>query len=159
MVTPILSGVAAGAAAGAAGCAALDATTYLDMAVRGRPTSDVPEQTVEAVVRHLPVEVPGANSRRKNRIAGLGGLAGGLTGIGVGAALGALYGLGVRPPLAVGALVAGLGTMATTDGSIAGLKVSDPRTWSATDWLSDLIPHLVYGAVTYATLTALERDR
>jgi hypothetical protein len=39
------------------------------------------------------------------------------------------------------------------------LKVTDPRTWSAADWLSDAFPHLVYGAVTYATLDALDRRR
>ena len=44
-----------------------------------------------------------------------------------------------------------------SDSTLAGLRVSDPRTWSVTDWLSDLIPHLVYGTVTYATLVALER--
>jgi hypothetical protein len=153
----LLSGATAGAAAGAAGCAALDVTTYLDMAVRGRPASDVPAETAAAVLNHLPIDLPGQNSTRKNRLNGLGGLAGGLTGIGVGAAFGALHGLGWRPPLAAGAVLAALGAMAVSDGSLAALRVSDPRTWSTTDWLSDLIPHLVYGAVTYATLTALER--
>jgi hypothetical protein len=45
--------------------------------------------------------------------------------------------------------------MAATDGSMAGLGVSDPRTWSAGAWLSDAVPHLAYGAVTSATLRAL----
>ncbi|MEV4619386.1 hypothetical protein AB0J74_11845 [Asanoa sp. NPDC049573] len=154
----ILSATTAGAAAGAAGCAALDATTYLDMAVRGRPASDVPAETAAAVLKHLPVDLPGQNSKRQNRLNGLGGLTGGLTGIGVGAVFGLLHGLGWRPPLPVGAVAAALGAMAVSDGSLAALRVSDPRTWSTTDWLSDLLPHLVYGAVTYATLTALERD-
>ena len=153
----MLSGATAGAAAGAAGCAALDATTFLDMAVRGRPTSDAPAQTVEAVVKHLPVDVPGSNSRRKNRLEGLGGLTGVLTGVSVGTAFGLLYASGWRPPLPVGAVVTGLTAQALSDGSLAGTRVSDPRTWSFTDWLSDIIPHLVYGAVTYATLDALER--
>ncbi|HEV7708738.1 MAG TPA: hypothetical protein VGP16_11140 [Asanoa sp.] len=154
----MLSAATSGAAAGAAGCAALDATTYLDMAVRGRPASDVPAETAAALVKQLHVDVPGENSKRKNRLSGLGGLTGGLTGIGVGAAFGVLHGLGWRPPLPVGAALAGLGAMALSDAGLAGLRVSDPRTWSTTDWLSDLIPHLVYGAVTYATLTALERS-
>jgi hypothetical protein len=47
--------------------------------------------------------------------------------------------------------------MASTDLSMARLKVGDPRTWSAGDRLSDLVPHLVYGAVTHATLQALDR--
>jgi hypothetical protein len=37
-----------GAAAGAAGTTALNTVTYLDMAVRGRPTSSTPEDIVEA---------------------------------------------------------------------------------------------------------------
>ncbi len=36
-----------GAAAGAAGATALNALTYVDMAVRGRPASSTPETTVE----------------------------------------------------------------------------------------------------------------
>ena len=39
---------------------------------------------------------------------------------------------------------------------MTALKVTDPRTWSAVDWLSDVVPHLVYGLVTYATLSALD---
>jgi len=155
----LLSGATAGAAAGAAGCAALDATTYLDMTVRGRPASDVPAETAEALVKHLPVDVPGQNSRRKNRLNGIGGLSGVLTGVFVGTAFGLLHASGWRPPLPVGAVAVGLGAMAVSDGTLAGLRVSDPRTWSTTDWLSDLIPHLVYGGVTYATLVALEDRR
>ncbi|MDG4825553.1 hypothetical protein O7635_27205 [Asanoa sp. WMMD1127] len=153
----MLSGATAGAAAGAAGCAALDATTYLDMAVRGRPSSAVPAETVEALAKHLHLDVPGHNSHRQNRLNGLGGLSGVLTGISVGAAFGLLHAAGWRPALPAGAAAVGLGAMAVSDSSLAGLRVSDPRTWSVTDWLSDLIPHLVYGTVTYATLVALER--
>jgi hypothetical protein len=35
------------------------------------------------------------------------------------------------------------------------LGVTDPRTWSAVDWISDLVPHLAYGAVMTRTLDAL----
>jgi hypothetical protein len=155
----MLSGATAGAAAGAAGCAALDATTFLDIAVRGRPISDAPAQTVEAVIKHLPIDVPGSNSRRQNRLEGLGGLSGVFFGVSVGAAFGVLHAAGWRPPLPVGAILTGLTAQALSDGSLAGTRVSDPRTWSLTDWLSDIIPHLVYGTVTYATLDALERGR
>jgi hypothetical protein len=30
------------------------------------------------------------------------------------------------------------------------LGVTDPHTWTATDWGADLLPHLAYGAVTSA---------
>jgi hypothetical protein len=39
---------------------------------------------------------------------------------------------------------------------MAVLGVSDPRTWSAADWISDVVPHLAYGVVTYVTLAALD---
>ena len=37
------------------------------------------------------------------------------------------------------------------------LGISDPRTWSATDWAADVVPHLAYGFATHATLAALDR--
>lgn len=40
---------------------------------------------------------------------------------------------------------------------MARLGVTDPRNWSGPAWLSDLLPHLAYGAATSATLAALER--
>jgi hypothetical protein len=151
------TGLWAGAAAGAAGTAALNAATYLDMTVRGRGTSNTPEQTVEAIEDRLPMSIPGSDDKRDNRVAGLGSLTGIVTGVGIGAVFGVLRRAGLRPPLPVGATVVGLAAMASTDVSMTRLKVTDPRRWSATDWLSDLVPHLVYGAVTYATLEALDR--
>jgi hypothetical protein len=101
--------------------------------------------------------VPGEGETRDNRIAGLGSLSGIVTGIGIGATFGLLHRAGLRPPAPVGAVLVGLAAMAATDTSMTALKVTDPQRWSAGDWLSDLIPHLVYGAVTYATLGALSR--
>jgi hypothetical protein len=147
-----VSGLWAGAAAGAAGATALNIATYTDMAVRARPASDAPQETVEKLAEHADLEITDDNRRT-----GLGSLSGLVTGVGVGAAFGLLRRFGVRLPLPVGAVVTGLTAMAVTDGSMAALKVTDPRTWSGTDWLSDVVPHLVYGAVTYATLRALDR--
>jgi hypothetical protein len=153
------TGLLAGAAAGAAGTAALNAATYVDMTVRGRGSSSTPEQTVEAIEERLPVSIPGQDEKRENRVTGLGSLSGIITGVGIGAVFGVLHRIGLRPPAPVGAVMVGLTAMTSTDVSMARLKVSDPRTWSASDWLSDLLPHLVYGAVTYATLEALDRGR
>ena len=36
--------------------------------------------------------------------------------------------------------------MAATDAGNVALGLTDPREWSASDWLSDLVPHLAYGA-------------
>ena len=151
------TGILAGMVGGAAGTAALNAATYLDMAVRGRPSSSTPEETVEAIEERLPVSVPGEGETRENRVSGLASLSGIVTGIGVGAVFGVLHRAGLRPPMPVGAVLVGLAAMASTDVSMARLRVTDPSRWSAADWLSDLAPHLVYGAVAYATLKALDR--
>jgi hypothetical protein len=151
------TGILSGAAAGAAGTAALNAATYLDMVLRGRGSSSTPEQSVEAIEDRLPVSVPGEGDTREHRISGLGSLSGIVTGVGIGAVFGVLRRAGVRPPVPLGAVLVGGTAMASTGLSMAMLKVSDPRTWSAADWLSDIIPHLVYGAVTYAVLDALDR--
>lgn len=151
------AGLLSGAAAGAAGTAALNAATYLDMVMRGRGSSGTPQQTVEAIEDRLPVSVPGEGETRDNRVSGLGSLTGILTGVGIGAVWGLLRRAGLRPSIPVGAVLVGLSAMVSTDASMAAAKVSDPRNWSADDWLSDLLPHLVYGVVTYATLEALER--
>jgi hypothetical protein len=37
------------------------------------------------------------------------------------------------------------------------LGITDPRTWSRTDWVSDVVPHLAYGFATHSTLAALDR--
>lgn len=143
--------LAVGAAAGAAGTTALNAVAYLDMAVRGRPTSDTPERTVERLADELGVEIPGDPDTRSNRVAGLGPLTGIAAGVGVGIAGGLLAGR-VRLPLPLAALVLGAAAMAASDGSMAALGVTDPRTWPASSWLADLVPHLAYGAVTAAVL-------
>jgi hypothetical protein len=152
------TGILAGAAAGAAGTAALNATTYLDMVWRGRGSSSTPEETIEALEDRLPVTVPGEGDERGNRISGLASLTGMMTGIGIGAAFGVLRRAGLRPPLPVAGALIGLAAMASTDVSMTALRVSDPRGWSAGEWLSDLVPHLVYGAVTAAVLRALDRS-
>jgi uncharacterized membrane protein len=143
-----------GAAAGAAGTTALNAVTYLDMALRGRPASDAPEQVVRRLARSAGIDVAGNRRERQNRVAGLGPLAGVAAGVGVGALAGALRSAGLRLPTAVGGPLLGAAAMAASDVPLAALGVSDPRTWSTADWVGDAVPHLVYGLTTHATLTA-----
>jgi uncharacterized membrane protein len=145
-------GLLRGAAAGA-GTTALNAVTYLDMVVRGRPASDAPEQVVQRLAGRAGIDVGGSRRERQNRFSGLGPLAGIATGVGVGALAGVLRSAGLRLPTAVGGPLLGAAAMAASDVPLAALGVSDPRTWSATDWISDVVPHLVYGVVTHATLT------
>jgi hypothetical protein len=145
-------GLLAGAAAGAAGTTALNAVTYLDMALRGRPASDSPDETVEKLSEATGVSVPGDKETRANRVAGLGPLTGLLAGVGTGAVLGLLRAAGAQPGVAIGSLGATVGAMAAGTVPMAALGVTDPRTWTAGAWVSDLVPHLAYGAVTVAVL-------
>ncbi|MGH3557461.1 MAG: hypothetical protein ACRDTK_08210 [Mycobacterium sp.] len=148
-------GLWTGAAAGAAGTTALNVITYLDMVIRGRPASATPERTVEALAKLVHLTIPGAGDTQANRISGLGALTGYAAGIGIGLILGLAYSLGWRPGWLVAAVVATAGALVGTNGPMMTLGVTDPRTWSAVDWISDLIPHFGYGMVTAVVLTRL----
>src|ERR1700733_4307404 len=149
---PLWPGLLSGAAAGAAGTTALNVITYLDTALRGRPTSSTPERTVEAMARLFGLTVPGSGDVLANRISGLGALTGYAAGIGMGIILGLAYALGWRPGLVVATLVASAIALIGTNGPMTVLGVTDPLTWSLVDWVSDLIPHLGYGVVTALVL-------
>jgi hypothetical protein len=152
-------GLLAGAAAGAAGTTALNAVTYLDMAIRGRAASSAPEHAVETITGKLGVEVPGDPGTREHRTTGLGALLGIATGVGVGTLLGVARSVGWRPSLGRSAAIVGLAAMAGSDTPMVLLGISDARKWSPADWLSDLVPHLAYGLVTAAVVQGLERPR
>lgn len=156
---PVASRIATGAVAGAAGTLALDATTYLDMALRGRPASSTPEQTVARIAGLLGMPLPEAGERRSSRLAAVGAL----LGIGAGVSTGVVLAL---LPSAAGPR----GTVATTgaawamamvvgNGPMWALGVTDPRTWSRVDWATDVVPHLVYASAVVATLRQFERGR
>jgi len=150
------SAVFRGGAAGAAGTTALDAVTYLDMALRGRPASSTPERTVEKLAGRVHLEVPGDDETRSNRLSGLGPL----TGIATGVAVGALAGVVVRSarlstPVLAG--VVGAAAMVGSNGPMTLLGITDPRNWSASSWISDVVPHLAYGVVTAAVARRLIR--
>jgi uncharacterized membrane protein len=144
--------LARGAVAGAAGTTALNAVGFADMALRGRPASSVPAQVAEQLARRVGGTVPGSDTARKNRLEGLGALAGIATGAGVGALAGQLRGTVLRLGPLAGPAVIGGAAMLATDVTTAVLGVSDPRTWDAASWLSDIVPHLAFGAVVYAAL-------
>ena len=146
-----------GAAAGAAGSTALNAVTYLDMAVRGRGTSATPEDTVEKLAATAHVAIPGEGETRENRKQGLGPLLGLVAGIGVGVLGGLARASGYRSATAVGITLTTLGVLVVANGPMTALGITDPRTWSATDWASDLVPHLAYGVVVKTTMDAFDR--
>ncbi|MFD4985059.1 hypothetical protein [Streptomyces sp. NPDC058374] len=145
-----------GAVAGAAGTTVLNAVTYADMAWRGRGSSGAPAQVVERLAEDAGEPVPGSGDTRDNRLTGLGALSGIAVGCGTGVAVALLRGAGVRMPWWLGGVVTAALAMAATDLPLAATRVSDPRTWSATDWASDAVPHLAYGLVTYAVAASGE---
>jgi hypothetical protein len=119
-----------GAAAGAAASTALNAVTYLDMAVRGRGSSSTPEETVETLANKANVDIPGDEETRQNRVQGLGPLIGTVAGVGVGMVVGLVRASGFRSQPVVGTVLSTLGIMVAANGPMAALGVTDPRTWS-----------------------------
>jgi hypothetical protein len=145
----------AGLLAGAAGTTALNAVTYADMALRGRAASGVPERLVDRL--GLPLGDDEKASNRRQAVATL-------LGIGVGLGVGAAYGLAGGAPrtpagLAAGAVALAVAASLAGDGPPVALGLTDPRTWTAADWLSDVVPHLTYGVVTAVTYDQLTRKR
>jgi hypothetical protein len=139
--------ILAGVLAGAAGTAALYVVTYLDQVVRGRPSSNLPQQTAGRLAEMVGLNL-GEGQKAESRKQGIGAL----LGIGTGVFLGAAYG-GLRVRVRdVSVPVGGVGLWVAA--SVAGnapmtaLGLTDPRTWGMAGWLSDLVPHLVYGLVT-----------
>lgn len=151
------SNLLSGTIAGAAGTMALDITTYGDMLLRGRPASGVPAQVAETMAVKVggDLAADATKEQAESKKSALGALLGYLTGIGIGT----LFGL-LRPrlgglPRPVAGVALGLAAMAASDVPIAATGASDPRTWGLSGWLSDLLPHLVYGLVTAATFDAI----
>ncbi len=149
--------LARGAIAGALGTFAINASTYVDMAVRGRPSSDVPEKTIQHYADEFGVDF-GDDSKGNARRSGVAAL----SGFAVGVAGGIVYGL-CAPVLRVfpGSLRAvglGVGVMAATDTSSALAGATNPREWGVSGWLADLVPHLVYGVVTASAFDSWSRS-
>lgn len=143
----VMRGALWGAAAGAAGTTALNALTYLDMAARGRPASDTPSATLKKLEGATPLEIPGDGETHDNRVAGLGSLNGVVVGVATGMLLGAARGAGWRPSEIGTVSLSTLGALLAGNAPMTALGVSDPRKWSISDWISDLIPHTAYGIV------------
>jgi hypothetical protein len=148
--------LAHGAVAGAAGTTTLNAFTYLDMAVRGRPASSTPETTVEHVADGLGVQIPGDESSRAARLSGLGPLLGIAAGVGAGIALGAMRGAGWPISRAATMFTAWVLAMAAGNGPMTLLGITDPREWSLSAWMADVVPHAAYALTAAETLRALD---
>lgn len=153
-----------GALAGAAGSAVLDITTYADMAIRGRPPSELPQKMVKEIAHRAhvsPFDKPDEqlSESDKHRETAFGALLGYADGLSVGAAYGAM-----RPAMRnvswfwAGVALAVL-TMTLSEGSATALKQTDPRKWGLSGWIGDLVPRFVYGWVTALTFDSLAKER
>ncbi len=145
--------IAYGMAAGAAGTAVLNATTYADMAVRGRPASKVPKAVVKEFARWT-----GVRQLPRPRARGLSMLLGYADGFGTGVLFGVL-----RPRMrGVPWYVAGLGmaafTLLLSEGTATAMGKTDPREWGLSGWLADLVPRTLYGCVTCLVYDALTQE-
>jgi len=157
-----------GITAGAAGTVALNVATYLDMAIRGRPSSDVPAQTAEKIAVGVGLSLEGSappadpkerQAQEESRTQGLGALMGYVAGLGVGALYGVIRLRLEEVPLLISTLALGAAAMAAGDVPPIALGLTDPRTWGRTGWIADVVPHLAYGLVAAITYEAISSGR
>jgi hypothetical protein len=147
--------VVRGLAAGAVGTSLLNTVTYLDMALRGRPASPVPEAGAERMAASAGVSLGAEPREVEARKAGVGALLGMLTGFAGGAAFGIVRPLAPTVGWPPAAALTGLAIMFATDAASTAMGTTDPRSWSPADWASDVVPHLAYGAGVVLTFDAL----
>ena len=158
-----------GVAAGATGTAALNIATYVDMAMRGRASSEVPAKVAGALTQSvgmpLEAEAHGQESagddeqtKAQHRLTGLGALMGYVTGLGIGGVYGLARPALRRLPLPLAGLALGAAAMAGSDVPATITKATNPKNWGASGWLSDIIPHAIYGLVTVLTYEAYTDD-
>lgn len=148
----------AGLAAAAAGTAAINLTTYLDMAVRGRASSEMPAKLVKRMEDAAGVSLgadEGPSSSGRNRREAVGALLGYANGLAVGVVFGLLRPAMKQVPAPVAGIGLGFVSMAATDVPAIASGVTDPRSWGASGWLLDAGSHAVYGIVTAVAYDAL----
>ncbi len=149
-----------GTVAGAVGTVALNVTTYVDMAIRGRPASSAPSKMVYILAKLVGISSSsqGGSSQdqtTQQRESGLGALFGYVNGLGTGLAYGLLRSQLDNVPIPLASIGVGLTAMAASDVPLIALRATDPKTWGFSGWVADIIPHLIYGLVTVTTYEAL----
>lgn len=147
-----------GVAAGAAGTTALNAVTYLDMAVRARPASTSPTETVRKAQELTGAKFGDDEDDADNRRSALGALLGIASGLATGAVYGLLRDRLTGVPIGVLDVWAGVLANLATTRPMAALGVTDPRTWPTESWVSDLVPHVAYGLATAAAFEAFRKS-
>ena len=146
-----------GILAGVVGAEALNMTTYLDIAVRGRPDSDLPSKAAKmlgetARISALTEETDKAVNRRR----GVGALTGYLNGISLGVAYGLASPVLRRMRYPAQALIVAVAAMLSSNVPATLSGLTDPRDWTVAGWLEDLVPHLAYGAAAVWAYETIE---
>jgi hypothetical protein len=141
-----------GAIAGAAGTLALDAITYGDIVLRGRPPSTMPAEMIRRLAEKAGIAPFGkpdddVDETVRNRRNGLAALSGYVIGLSVGAAYGVLRPLTSKMPLMLQLVTLTTLMMIASDGPAAIVGATDPKTWGPSGWISDLVPHVGYALV------------
>jgi hypothetical protein len=124
------------------------------MASRRRPESSVPAQVVEELTKRagdLDRQEERAPEKTENRKRAFGALSGYVVGLGIGALYGVSRGWLPRPSIWLAGSALGLAAMAASDVPAIALGATNPKDWSASGWLSDLVPHLAYGLIAAST--------
>lgn len=144
-----------GAASGAVGTTVLNAITYGDMLVRGRPASGTPAKAAGILADDIGISslrTDNDEPKAENRRQAAGALLGYATGVTIGVVAAVALNRSNDEHLVRNGLLLGFVAMAASDGPIVLTGASDPRTWSPADWLSDIVPHVAYGLATAASL-------
>jgi hypothetical protein len=144
-----------GVLAGAAGTLALEIVTYGDMTSRGRPSSDLPARAAGELAKMVGSDL-GDGEQATNRQTGIGSLLGYGAGIGLGTAVGIVAGRR-RLPRLKGPVLLGALAMIAGDMPMVALGVTNPRTWTKKEWLTDAVPHAAYGLATALVWNSLAK--
>ncbi len=157
----MLKQIGRGIVAGALGTLALNVSTYLDMALRARPSSGAPSKLVSTLADKAGISLASTTSQdaeksKQNRASGIGALLGYVTGLGVGGLYGFSRSALDKLPLPLAGIGVGATAMAASDTPLITMGISDPKKWGTSGWMADIIPHLVYGFVTAASYEARE---
>jgi hypothetical protein len=153
-------GALPGLIAGATGTVALNIATYADMALRGRPSSNIPAQLVDTFAEktgivHTSEEERSHNQTIQNRESGIGALLGYVNGLGVGWLYGLLRSKMENTSIPLASIGVGAAAMIASDVPIIASKISDPKSWGFSGWVADALPHLGYGLITVLTYESL----
>jgi hypothetical protein len=128
---------------------ALEVASYLDMAVRGRPASELPSKAADKLASEVDIDL-GSDEEGESRKSAFGALLGYATGLAVGIGFG-MFAARRRISALQSGIVVGLVAMAAADLPLVKLELTDPRTWERSDWIADIVPHVIYG-VTVTTV-------